>query len=397
MKSVRLKPNREKAILREHPWIFSGSIADVRGDPGPGETIAVFSSHGDWLAFGAYSPHSQIRVRIWTRDPATSIDEDFFSHRIDHAIGVRQPLFEDQTISAYREIFAESDGLPGLIFDRYNDTRVVQFLSAGAEFWKETILELLQVRGDCKSVYERSDVDVRALEGLPQSHGVLWGEEPEELTCIKELGIQYFVDIRQGHKTGFYMDQRENRRVFREMLPKGASVLDCFSYTGGFTVNALLAGAKQVVSIDSSTSALSLLQKNLSLNNLPVDRAKLIQSDVFSELRTLRDRDRKFDVLILDPPKFASTPSHKERATRGYKDINLLAFKLLKPGGILFTFSCSGGVSPELFQKVIADAALDANRNASILQWLGQSSDHPVRLSFPESRYLKGLVCRVDE
>jgi 23S rRNA (cytosine1962-C5)-methyltransferase len=396
MKSIHLKVNREKALLRNHPWIFSGAISDIRGNPELGETVEVYSSGGDWLAFGAFSPHSQIRVRIWTDVSTDLVDEGFFANRINAAIQFREELFEGQGISAYREFFAESDGLPGLIIDRYNDVRVVQFLSAGAERWKEIILEILKARQDCTTVFERSDVDVRELEGLPKQRGVLWGAEPEELIRIDERGMQYYVNVQSGHKTGFYLDQRENRRVFQKMLPGASTVLDCFSYTGAFTVNALRAGAQEVTAIDSSSSSMDLLRKNLSLNELSEDQVHLVEGDVFSELRNMRDRDRKFDAIVLDPPKFAPTPSQIQRASRGYKDINLLAFKLLRPGGMLFTFSCSGGVSAELFQKIVADASLDANRNASIIRWLGQASDHPVHLSFPEGRYLKGLVCRVE-
>jgi len=396
MKSIHLKSNRERPVLRKHPWIFSRAISEVRGNPELGETVEVYANDGSWLAYGAYSPHSQIRIRIWTNDRSEIVDEMFFAKRINSAIQFREELLKDQELSSFREVFAESNGLPGLIIDRYNDVRVVQFLSAGVEHWKGTILEVLKARQDCESIYERSDVDIRKLEGLPKHRGLLWGVEPNELICIEEGDLRYYVDIHQGHKTGFYLDQRENRRAFREMLPNGASVLDCFSYTGAFAINALRAGAGEVIAIESSSSALALIRKNLSLNNLKEDRVTLVQEDVFSELRGLRDRDRKFDAIVLDPPKFASTPSQIHRASRGYKDINILAIKLLNPGGMLFTFSCSGGVSAELFQKIIADASLDAGRRTSIIRWLGQSPDHPVLLSFPEGRYLKGLVCRVE-
>jgi 23S rRNA (cytosine1962-C5)-methyltransferase len=396
MKSIHLKSGRQKPVLRNHPWIFSSAVSEVRGNPEVGETVEVFASDSAWLGFGAFSPYSQIRTRIWSRDPSEEINKNFFVNRIVSAIQSRADLFKGKHNTAYREVFAESDGLPGLIIDRYDEVRVVQFLSAGAERWKETILDLLVGRGDCKTIYERSDIDVRELEGLPKAHGLLWGKEPEDLICIEESGMQYYVDIRQGHKTGFYMDQRENRQVFSELVSDGATVLDCFSYTGAFTLHALQAGAQTVMAIDSSSSALSIFEKNLSLNTLSKDRVDLIQGDVFSELRGLRDRARTFNVIVLDPPKFASTPSQIQRASRAYKDINLLAFKLLKPGGLLFTFSCSGGLSTELFQQIVADASLDSGRGASIIRWLGQAFDHPVLLSFPEGRYLKGLVCKVD-
>jgi len=395
MKSIILKPDRERPILRKHPWIFANSIAEVKGDPGLGETIEVLSSNGLWLAYAAFSPHSQIRARIWTWDPSEEVDQNFFANRLEKSIAMREGFFRGKYVTAYREVYAESDRLPGLILDRYGEVRVIQFLFAGVEHWRESIREILAARGDCQAIVERSDVDVRALEGLASRDGFLWGKQPEGLLTIVEHGIQFYVDIFQGHKTGFYLDQRQNHKILRDMLPEGASVLDCFSYTGGFTLNALKANVGEILAIDSSSYALDLTKKNVTLNGLDAGRLKLTEGDVFSELRTLRDRDRKFDVIILDPPKFASTPSHKERAARGYKDINLLAFKLLEAGGTLFTFSCSGGISAEFFQKIISDAALDSGRNASIIRWLGQPEDHPVLLSFPEARYLKGFVCQV--
>ena len=395
MKSIVLKSDRERPVLRKHPWIYANSISEVRGDPEFGETVKVLNHGGDWLAYAAFSPHSQIRARIWTWDPSESVDQRFFTQRLERSIAFREKLFKVEDVTAYREVHAESDGLPGLIVDRYGDMRVVQFLFAGVERWRENIIDILSSRGDCKGIFERSDVDVRALEGLPARVGLLWGEEPAGLITIIEYGIRFYADILQGHKTGFYLDQRENRKILRDMMPDGASILDCFSYTGGFTLNALKTNASEVLAIDRSASALDLIDKNVSLNGFDPKRLLLTEGDVFSELRTLRDRDRKFDVIILDPPKFASTPSHVQRAARGYKDINILAFKLLREGGLLFTFSCSGGVSAELFQKIIADAALDAGKRVSVIKWLGQPEDHPVLLSFPEARYLKGFVCRV--
>jgi 23S rRNA (cytosine1962-C5)-methyltransferase len=395
MKSIILKSGRERPVLRKHPWIFANSISEVRGDPEFGETVEVLGHGGDWLAYAAFSPHSQIRARIWTWEPSEKVDQGFFAHRLGKSIAFREKLFKGKDVSAYREVYAESDGLPGLIIDRYGDVRVVQFLFAGVERWRGSIIDILSSRGDCKGIFERSDVDVRALEGLPAQEGLLWGEKPGGLITIVEYGIRFFVDIFQGHKTGFYLDQRENRKILRDMMPDGASILDCFSYTGGFTLNALKASAGEILTIDSSASALELIDRNVSLNRFSPQKVVLTEGDVFSELRALRDRDRKFDVIILDPPKFASTPSHVQRAARGYKDINILGFKLLREGGLLFTFSCSGGVSAELFQKIIADAALDAGKRVSVIKWLGQPEDHPVLLSFPEARYLKGFVCRV--
>jgi 23S rRNA (cytosine1962-C5)-methyltransferase len=395
MKSILLKPKRERPILRKHPWIFANSISEVIGDPELGETVDVLNHEGDWLAYAAFSPHSQIRARIWTWDSSEKVTRQFFENRLEKSIAFRENLFKREEVTAYREFFAESDGLPGLIVDRYGDIRVVQFLFAGVERWRESIVEILVSRKDCRAIFERSDVDVRALEGLPDRKGLLRGKEPQGLLSIIENDLQFLVDIHQGHKTGFYLDQRENRKILKDLVPDGASVLDCFCYTGGFTLSAIKSNAAKVLAIDSSNSALELLEKNLSLNNFDKERLEIVQGDVFSELRTLRDRGREFDVIILDPPKFASTPSQVHRASRGYKDINILAFKLLQPGGLLFTFSCSGGVNAELFQKIISDAALDAGRDASIIQWMAQPSDHPVLLSFPEARYLKGLVCEV--
>jgi 23S rRNA (cytosine1962-C5)-methyltransferase len=391
---IRLKPGRERSVLRRHPWLFSGAIADVQGDPESGDTVDIVSHGGDWLARAAYSPHSQIRARIWTWDPGEGIGRDFFKRRLKTSCQMRQALADDPEVTAYREVHAESDGLPGLIVDRYERFRVIQLLSAGAERWQEVIVDHLKEDGGCEGIYERSDVEVRQLEGLSLRAGTLWGEEPEESLTISEYGLQYRVDIVRGQKTGFYLDQRENRRFVQTTLT-GGEVLNCFAYTGGFSVASLAAGAKSVLSIDTSQSALELARENIRLNNFAQDCSEWIAGDAFTELRRLRDRGRTFDVVILDPPRFAGTASQVQRAARGYKDINLLAFKLLRPGGDLFTFSCSSAVSSELFEKIVAGAALDAGVTAQIVAWLGQPYDHPVLLTFPEGRYLKGLVCRL--
>jgi 23S rRNA (cytosine1962-C5)-methyltransferase len=393
MHSIVLKPGRERPVLRRHPWIFSGSIAEVRGDPAAGETVDIYGSDHVWLARGAYSPESQIRVRIWTWDPEIEINEVFMHDRTMHAVRVRESLRGDPGITAYREIHAESDHLPGLIVDRYGAFRVVQFLSQGVERHRDTIIESLAQDLELEGIYERSDADVRQLEGLLPQVGLLWGREPPQRLQIQEHDLQFFVDIHQGHKTGFYLDQRKNRQEIRSWI-KG-DVLDAFCYTGAFTLSALRAGAETLVSVDSSAHALALAVENLNLNHLESSQTEPVEADVFHYLRSCRDSRRTFDVIILDPPKFAATSSQAERASRGYKDINLLAFKLLRPGGILITFSCSGGISQELFQKIIADAALDADVDASIHAILGQAPDHPVHLRFPEGRYLKGLICRV--
>lgn len=396
MPSLKLKRGRERSVLRWHPWIFASAVAEVEGNPGAGETVQIYSHEKEWLACGSYSPSSQIRARIWTWNPAKIVNEEFLQARIDKAIRSRLSFIRLEECNAYREVFAESDGLPGLILDRYDDYRVVQFLTCGAEHWREAILQALVLREDCQGIYERSDADVRHLEGLQPRHGLLWGNLPGDSIIIKEHGFRYYVDVIQGHKTGFYLDQRRNRQVFGEMFPSGAEVLDGFCYTGAFTTVALGKGASCVLAIDASEHASEMIVRNLELNGLSEDRLAYLQDDVFSALRSLRDQARAFDVVVLDPPKFASTPAHIQRASRGYKDINLLAMKLLRAGGLLFSFSCSGGVGMDLFQKIVADAALDAGRSARVIRWLGQPEDHAVALSFPEGRYLKGLVCQIE-
>lgn len=394
--SIEIRRGRERSLLRRHPWIFANSISTIRGNPQPGDTVDVFDHTGQWLARAAFSPSSQIRARVWTWEPNTAIDSTFFLHAINQSISDRQRMIKGEVSTAYREVYAESDGIPGLIVDRYNDTRVVQFLTVGVERWRDSIVQVLSERGDCLAIFERSDVSVRELEGLEPRTGLLWGDLPDMPLQIIENRMRYEVDMLKGHKTGFYLDQRENRQTFLSRLPPGASVLDCFCYTGAFSMLALRAGAKEVRSIDSSDDALTLAERNILLNCGTLENWEPVPDDVFRALRKLRDRDQHFDVIVLDPPKFAATPAHVQRASRGYKDINLLAFKLLHPGGMLFTFSCSGGVGVELFQKIVADAALDAGRQASVIQSLGQPEDHPVALNFPESRYLKGLICRVE-
>jgi 23S rRNA (cytosine1962-C5)-methyltransferase len=392
MHIVRLKAGREKSLLRQHPWIFSGAVEAVEGDPGIGETVDILDSQGGFLARGAYSPESQIRVRVWTWNPYEVINTDFFRSRLENARALRMATLGE--VDALRLVYAESDGLPGLIVDRYKDTLVIQVLSAGAERWREIISDLLLELTKLKRIYERSDVEVRKLEGLNLRKGLVRWNEPPARIQFQENGIDFWVAVSAGHKTGFYLDQRENRLRLRE-LTQGKEVLDCFAYTGGFTVNALAGGATSVTAIDSSAEALELARENVTLNGLPLDKVEWIEADVFQQLRNFRDRVRKFDLIILDPPKFAQTSSQVQKAARGYKDINLLAFKLLRPGGLLVTFSCSGGVNAELFQSIVAGAALDAGVCAHIVSRLEQSPDHPVALNFPEGAYLKGLVLRI--
>jgi 23S rRNA (cytosine1962-C5)-methyltransferase len=400
MPSVTLKPGREKSMLRRHPWIFSGAIASIDGQPGSGETVTVLANDGTPHGQGAFSPMSQIAVRMWNYDEGP-VDAEFFRGRLQQALRLRLGLLARSNLNAMRLVNAESDGLPGVVADRYGAFIVCQFLTAGAEHWKHAIVALLQellgAAGiEVSGIYERSDVDVRHKEGLPPTSGVLAGQEPPETVAIDEYGCRFAVQISRGHKTGFYLDQRENRALLAE-YSAGRTVLNGFAYTGAFGVWALKGGAVHVTNVEASEPALDLARENMRLNDLEQAGAEQVAGDVFEVFRRYRDSRQSFDLIILDPPKFAESRSQVERATRGYKDINLLAFKLLRPGGVLFTFSCSGLVTPELFQMVVAGAALDSGRPVQILRRLGQASDHPVALSFPEGEYLKGLVCRVAE
>ena len=391
MSSVILKPGREKSVLRHHPWIFSGAIQQAEEELASGSTVDVLSSKGEFLARGAYSSQSQIRVRVWTFEDK-SVNKEFFRKRIRASLNTRNSIISSRDTNALRLIYAESDGIPGLVVDRYDDILVLQSLTAGSEHCKETIAELLLEETGLKNIYERSDADVRELEGLPPRVGMLRGPMIHPPSTIIEHGLKFLVDIERGHKTGFYLDQRANRQRVRQ-LAKDKDVLDCFCYTGGFTVNALAGDAKSVLSVDASSEALTLAHQNIELNGLPLEKAQFLEGDVFQVLRKFRDEARSFDMIILDPPKFAPTATQAEKAARGYKDINLLAFKLLRPNGILFTFSCSGGIDATLFQKIVAGAALDAGADAQIIEHLSQASDHPISLHFPEGAYLKGLIC----
>ncbi len=394
-KRIVLKSGKEKSVLQRHPWIFSGAIASVTGDPQAGETVEVRNYGGERLGWAAYSPNSSIRARIWSFDPNEEIHAEFFHRKIQASAKLRRILNLTEETNAYRLIHGESDGIPGLIVDLYPNTAVVQILSAGAEYWREVIIDQVQQITGCNKVVERSDVDVRQLEGLPTREGVIRGKESPLLLQITENGIHYWVDVIGGQKTGFYLDQRQNRRRLME-LAANREVLNAFCYTGGFTLSALAGGAKSVLSIDSSAAALRLAAENLALNGFDPARNQWLEGNVFQELRLLRDRNKKFDLIVLDPPKFAPTSAQAQKAARAYKDINLLGFKLLRSSGILVTFSCSGGISRELFQKIVADAALDAGVDAKMIEVLSQAGDHPVALNFPESAYLKGLVCVVE-
>ena len=390
---IILHAGREKSLLRRHPWIFSGAVECVNGAPANGDTLPVRSAHGEFLAWAAYNSGSQITARVWSWLEPEKIDADFFRKKVTCALAARKDLKLEQHSNGMRLIHAESDGLPGLIVDQYGDVLVMQIGSAGAERWRDTCADILQELCNPACIYERSDSDSRTLEGLELRNGVLRGALPDNVEVV-ENGLRFKVDVAAGQKTGFYLDQRDNRAL-TETLACDKDVLNCFCYTGGFSLYALRGGAKSVLSIDASGDALRIAEENLARNGLDGARAEWQEADVFLALRKLRDQGRSFDLIILDPPKFAPTAAFAEKAARGYKDINLLGFKLLRPGGILATYSCSGGISDDLFQKIIAGAALDAGVDAQIVHHLHASADHPVLLSFPEGAYLKGLVLRV--
>ena len=382
-----LKPGREKSLRHRHPWIFSGAVERVEGDPAMGDTVVVSGRDGGFLARAAFNPNSQIRARAWSFDPAEEVDEAFLRRRLEAAIARRATLRAGST--GMRLVHGESDGLPGLVADRYGDVVVVQLLSAGAERWRDRWGPLIAELAGVRAVFERSDVEVRGLEGLAPRVGPLVGEAPDSAR-IEEDGIAYEVDVARGQKTGFYLDQRDNRALARS-LAAGADVLNAFCYTGGFSLAALKGGARHVDSIDTSEEALAIARRNLDLNALDASRAEWIAADVFAHLRRYRDQNKRFGLIVLDPPKFAPTEKHVPNAARAYKDINLWALKLLAPGGHLLTFSCSGAISPDLFQKIVAGAAADAKADVQIRRHLGAALDHPVSIHFPEGEYLKGL------
>jgi 23S rRNA (cytosine1962-C5)-methyltransferase len=361
------------------------------GNPGAGDTVEIRDASGQPVARAAYSPASQIRARVWSFDGEEAVDAGFFRARIERALALREALPARRHTNAMRLVHGESDGLPGLIVDRYADVLVAQFLAAGVERWRDPILDLLSELTACEAIFERSDAEVRKLENLAQRVGFARGNRNASRCPIVEYGLNFHVDVEQGQKTGFFLDQRENRQRLRA-LAGGREVLDGFSYTGGFAIAALAGGAQRVTAIESSAAALEVARENLAANPFDASRVEFVQGDVFSQLRTLRDRAARFQMVILDPPKFAPTAAQARNAARAYKDINLLAFKLLAPGGLLATFSCSGGVSPQLFQSIVAGAALDAGVDAKIIERFSAAADHPVALEFPEGDYLKGLL-----
>lgn len=394
MKKIILKKGREKSLLRKHPWIFSGAIEKEYGNIENGDIIEIFSSANKWLARGTYSKKSQITSRIWTFDEDEKLDKQFIQKKILNARNMREKIILEDT-NVFRLFFSESDGIPGLIIDKYENNFVCMFLTAGVEKFKMEIIEAIKEEFSPLSIYERSDSDVRIKEGLELFKGHLYGKEINNVIEVQENGIKLLVDIKNGHKTGMYIDQRENRKLL-QTFSKGLQVLNCFSYTGGFSVNALIADAENVVNIDSSQDALNLSQNIFKTNNISEKKYENICSDVFKSLRKFVEEKQKFDLIILDPPKFADSKSTLEKASRGYKDINMNALKILNSGGFLFSFSCSGLMSSELFQKIIADAALDSKREIKFIRQLNQAADHPVSSNFPESLYLKGFVAYVE-
>lgn len=391
--TVYLQADREKSLKRRHPWIFSKAISQVKGKVGVGETVDVRATDGAFLGRGAYSPASQIRVRIWTWDESEQIDTAFFARKIAAAWAVRQSWFDADT-NGIRVIAAESDGLPGITVDKYDQVLVVQLLSAGAEYQRAAFISALTAQFPDCSIYERSDVDVRKKEGLELTTGWLVAPRDSGEFTMLENGFQILVDVIQGHKTGFYLDQRDSRAAARR-LANGKTVLNCFSYTGTFAVAAALGGAKHVTNVDISELALATARRNAELNGLTDAQISYVKADVFKLLRQYKEQGQQFDMVILDPPKFAESKAQLMGACRGYKDINRVAMQLVKPGGLLLTFSCSGLMEESLFQKVVADAALDAQRDCLFLERLNQAADHPIASFYPEGHYLKGLVCLI--
>ena len=400
MKTIKLREGKERSLLRRHPWVFQGSIA--KGQADPGETVRVESHAGEFLAWASFSPSSMIRVRAWSFDEAERIDHAFFKRRIQTALDLRARL--PIRSNGVRLIHGEADGLPGLIVDRYADVLSVQFLSAGTERWKQAIADILVERTGVQRLYERSDSGVRTLEGLQPVAGWLRGQDaaasagvgptpPTEVT-IDEHDWKLTLDVAEGHKTGFYLDQRDNRWRFSQWVRQFGvqRVLNCYCYTGGFSVAALAGGATEVVSVDSSAPALARASAHVALNGFEATRHRALDADVNQTLREAIKQGERYDAIVLDPPKFAPTAAHAERAARAYKDINRLAFKLLSPGGLLLTFSCSGGVGPELFHKIVAGAGMDAGVDGYILDRMAAAPDHPQTICFPEGEYLKGLA-----
>ncbi len=390
---IYLNKGREKNVFYRHPWVFSGAIQRFKGEINNGEPVYVKSYDNKLLGIGSFSSRSQISIRMWTynEEPFT---ENYFYEKIKNAY-IRKSNIIGNSSNSFRVIFGESDGLPGLILDKYSDVCVCQFLSSGVDYFKDEIIKAIEDVINPITIYERSDNDIRLKEGLPTIKQVLKGEEPIEPIKIYENGVYYFVDVINGHKTGYYLDQRDNRKLLQQ-FSEGKDVLNCFSYTGGFGIFALKGGANSLVNVETSEPANNMAAENIKLNNLDLGKVTFEQEDAFRLLRKYRDMDKQFDIIVLDPPKFAESVSQISKASKAYKDINLLAMKLLRRNGVLFTFSCSGHISDEIFRQIISSAAFDCGREVRIIKFLTQAADHPILTSFPESQYLKGLVCIID-
>lgn len=394
MYSLRLKKGKEKAVKQLHPWVFSGAIDQLKGQPRNGDIVMVTDSNDNFLAYGFFNGQSRVAVRLLEWNLETEINETWWRKKIRKAVKYREGLYSDDT-NTYRLIFSEADFLPGLIVDRYAGFLSVQILTTGMEQIKHILLDELQQLLEPKGIFDRSDASARAHEGMEASSGdVLSGVQPPEFVSVKENGICYDVNIAEGQKSGFYCDQRDNRKLVAEYA-KGKKVLDCFSYSGGFSLNSFSMGAKEVISVDSSAPALETLKRNIEINGFNHIPHRLVQSDVNKQLRIFREQNEKFDLIILDPPKYAPSRSALTKASRAYKDLNRMAMLLLEEGGLLATFSCSGAVDISLFKQIIAWAALDAGKEVQFIHQFAQPEDHPVRSSFPEGEYLKGLLCRV--
>ena len=389
-----LAKGREKSLLRRHPWVFSGAVHRIEGKANSGETIDIVDSQGKWLARGAYSPSSQIRARVWTFKQDEDIDIEFFIRRLQQAQNWRNYIAKRDGLDGYRLIAGESDCLPGITIDRFQNFLVLQLLSAGAEYQRAPLIAALQHCYPECAIWDRSDVAVRKKEGLELTQGHVVGDEPPALLPIQEHGMSLLVDIKEGHKTGFYLDQRDSRLAARNYAA-GRNVLNCFSYTGAFAVSALMGGCTKVTNVDTSQAALDVARQNVELNKLDLTKAEFVREDVFQLLRKYRTEGQQFDMIVMDPPKFVENKNQLASACRGYKDINMLALQLLRPGGILLSFSCSGLLPTDLFQKILADAALDAGREIQFVEQFRQAADHPVTGAYPEGLYLKGFACLV--